>query len=518
MLPPILVFLVYLGLTVTLQFLAGAYVADLAGEDEAAHYVTGLMLRAFLISGQWLEPMEFARAYYAAYPKVAIGHWPPMFYLAQAIWTLVFTASRESVLLFMGVLAAGCASVSYRLFSTVLGKTTAAAAGLLFLCVPVVQALSSAVMAEMLVLAWTLLALSAYAKYLDSGRAINSLLFGLLASAAILTKANGLALALVPPLAVLLVRKTGLMRRFSFWVPLAVVAITCAPWYLFTLPAAKEGWQGSKSPKFLLGTVALFNLGAVPQQVGWIALLLATLGCYAMVVRPLLDRRAVDPVWAIAAATLVATLVFHSVIAPVRDARHLLAAILPTIFFAARGLLYGIQVVPVLSRNPARAAMLGGAVAVTAFGFESSRLFQKPTLGASEVAATLTSDPYQRSSILIVSPGAVGEGAIIAEIALRSPRPIRRLIRGSKLLAAMNWDGRAYRLLTQHPADVLRVLSDAGVELVVWQRPSANDPQTPHHLQVADAFRVYPDRFKQVIIAGSSNRFDVYEIVEPTTK
>ena len=517
-LPTALIFLLFLSVTVVLQLLGGAYAADLAGDDEAAHYVTGMMVRTYLASRQWFEPMEFARAYYNAYPKVAIGHWPPVFYLVQALWTLVFTASRESVLLLMAALAAGCATLSYRLFSRLVGSAAAVVCGVVFLCVPVVQYLSSAVMAELLVLAWMLLALSAYARYLDSERALDSFQFGLFAAAAILTKANGFALALAPPLAILLARKTGLIRRLSFWMPLAVVAITCAPWYLFTFGAAAEGWQGSKNPKFLLGTVALFNLKAMQQQAGSCTLVLAALGCYAAVVRPLLDRRAVESVWAVAAATLVATLVFHSVIAPVRDARHLLAAILLALLLAARGLLHGIHAIPVLSRHPARAALLGGAVAVAAFGFESFRLMKKPANGASEVAAALTSDPYKKSSVLVSSPGASGEGAIIAETALRSHDPVRRLIRASKLLASVSWDGRGYRLLTPHPADVLRSISDAGVELVVWQKPSATDQAPPHHLQIAETLRRYPDRFKQIIHAEGVNTFEVYEVAGPAQR
>ncbi|MEJ7607570.1 MAG: glycosyltransferase family 39 protein [Bryobacteraceae bacterium] len=314
-----------------------AYSGDLAGEDEAAHYVTGLMVRTYLVSGQWLQPMQFARAYYEAYPKVALGHWPPAFYLIQALWTLIFSAWRESILLLMAVLAASCATLVQRLFSPLIGSVAATAAGLLFLGVPIVRYLSSTVMAELLVLAWTLLALTAYAKYLETERARDSLLFGVFAAMAILTKVNGLALALVPPISILLARKTRLLRRFSFWAPLALVAVSCTPWYLFTLQTAKEGWQGSTSPKFLLATVTLFNLGVIQQQVGTIILALAVLGCYAAVVRFVVMRRATEPRWAVAAATLVATLVFHSLIAPVRDPRHLLPAILMTIFLRPKG-------------------------------------------------------------------------------------------------------------------------------------------------------------------------------------
>ncbi|MEJ7607569.1 MAG: hypothetical protein WKF37_15195 [Bryobacteraceae bacterium] len=159
--------------------------------------------------------------------------------------------------------------------------------------------------------------------------------------------------------------------------------------------------------------------------------------------------------------------------------------------------------------------MLGGAVVVSAFSLESFQLVKKPAEGATQVAAALTSDRYIRSPVLVSSPSASGEGAIIAETAMRSPVPTRRIIRASKLLAAADWDARGYRSLTQNPGEVLRFLSDAGIKLVVWQRPSATGHITQHHLQVAETLRRYPEQFDKIIRAEGVNTFDLYEIVGP---
>ena len=87
---------------VALQWSAGAYRSEFgAHPDESAHYVTGLMVRQYVAGRAPQPPFAFARAYYEHYPKVAIGHWPPAFYLLQTGWTLLFSASRISVLLLM---------------------------------------------------------------------------------------------------------------------------------------------------------------------------------------------------------------------------------------------------------------------------------------------------------------------------------------------------------------------------------------------------------------------------------
>src|SRR5664280_2187093 len=72
------------GVVVLWQSVSGAYRAELAAHaDEAAHYVTGLMLRDYAASFFPTSPVRFAEQYYLHYPKVAIGHWPPVFYIIE---------------------------------------------------------------------------------------------------------------------------------------------------------------------------------------------------------------------------------------------------------------------------------------------------------------------------------------------------------------------------------------------------------------------------------------------------
>src|SRR4051794_21668726 len=79
----------FLAVTVYLQFLAGAYHGEFGSEpDEAAHYVTGLFIHDYVKAGFPKHARQFADDYYNHYPKVAIGHWGPTFYLMQTAWAL----------------------------------------------------------------------------------------------------------------------------------------------------------------------------------------------------------------------------------------------------------------------------------------------------------------------------------------------------------------------------------------------------------------------------------------------
>src|ERR1043165_4996104 len=111
-----LAFLVFFGLAVLLQWQGGAYQAEFGSEpDEAAHYVTGLCVRDYIVGGfrENGNPLKFAQNYYEHYPKVALGHWPPGFYLIQSAWTIPFSPSRTSVMLLMAFLTALISTVLF---------------------------------------------------------------------------------------------------------------------------------------------------------------------------------------------------------------------------------------------------------------------------------------------------------------------------------------------------------------------------------------------------------------------
>ena len=69
-----------------IQWRVGAWQADLGTNgDEAAHFVSAMLVFDYLRHGLPGSPMRFARAYYQHWPRVAIGHWPPLFYPFQAL-------------------------------------------------------------------------------------------------------------------------------------------------------------------------------------------------------------------------------------------------------------------------------------------------------------------------------------------------------------------------------------------------------------------------------------------------
>jgi 4-amino-4-deoxy-L-arabinose transferase-like glycosyltransferase len=496
-------------LAVSLQVGGGAYSADLAGYDETGHYVTGLMVRSYVLSFDWFRPMAFAQAYYDHYPRVALGHWPPVFYAVQTFWTVPFTASRTSILLFMALQTALCGMLIYLLWRKQIGGWEACGVAFVFVLTGAVQWLTLHVMAEMIVLVWMLLAAWAFSAYLDSGRWRESLLFGCFAVAAIMTKVNGFSLALLPPLAVLFNRKLHLAYRANFWAPAGLVGVICLPWYALTMKAAKDGWQGSTDPGFLLKSVAVSNLDSIYHELGIAILLSAAVGLYFSVLRPVFARRAVENVWAVSAGLILAVFVFHTFIAPVREARHLVYAFPAILALAACGIRHLASMLQSVFRGQALAVGIVAAVVIAGFLAQSFRLERKPTMGASELAGILGSQPYAAFDVFAASRDARGEGAVIAELAMRDPMPSRRVVRASKVLASTSWSGGVYELLAENTDEVIKILRKQDIRVVVIEKPGSEEGP-PHYLRVVEATLDRPDLFSRIEFPERQWAFEMY--------
>lgn len=63
------------------------------------------MVYKYLTTAIGTNPMLFAGRFYAHHPAVAFGHWPPLFYILQACWGLLFALSRTSALILIASLS-----------------------------------------------------------------------------------------------------------------------------------------------------------------------------------------------------------------------------------------------------------------------------------------------------------------------------------------------------------------------------------------------------------------------------
>ncbi len=478
------VFILFFAVAVLLQVLSGAYHSEFGGyPDEPAHYVTSLMVREYVTAMHPFSPMRFAENYYLHYPKVAFGHWPPLLYVIQAFWMMLFSQARASVLLELAatttLLAYAVYSEARRWFtSTSLGSTAALLAGLLTICLPLMQVYTDEEMAESLLILLCFWSAIFFARYIDSERWQDSFWFGIFFALAVLTKGSGWLLVLVPPVALLLTRKLRLLLRPGFWISALIVAVLCIPWQLATLHMAERGWTGGTTPSAGYTFTALWQfLVAIEHMLGPALSVLLVVGLLAEIF-----RKRIAPHAATMFAFIFAVWLFHSIVpAGVEDRKMLIALPALVLFIFAGGFW-------IAGRLPLRGSLARwgpGVVAAAAallFLFQTFAIPHEKHYGYIEAARFLTTDPQMHDATILVSSQSVGEGLLISEIAMREPLPQDTILRATKSLAQVDWNDDHYRSLFSTPAQLLHFLDRSGVNVVVLDTFPGEKEFTHHNL------------------------------------
>lgn len=514
-------FLLLLGLSFGLQYASGAYSSAFSSyPDEPAHYVTGLMVRDYLAHGMAGPPLAYAQDYYLHYPEVALGQWPPVFYMIQAAWTLVFSPGRASVLFLMAILTTVLALSVFAVAREEWGTSFALVGGLLFVALPLVQTSASRIMTEIPVALFGFLAILALGRYMERERWMDAAAFGLLASVAIMTKGSGFALGLAPLLAALLARRLALLRRPSFWLPALIVGVACGPWYVLTAGGVVDTFVYAGGTAYTAHALRVFS----SHFINVLGLLLFPLVCLGAItrLRPGPDGT-VSGRWAAIAALPLSVLIFHISVSVTDEDRHVVTATPALILLFLAGVSSLATRLPPRNWPERSKRWLLIPLCVIVFLVTVFDIPQKRISGYSEAAQAVLATADFRHSILMVSTHAVhgnGEGMLIAEIAMREQRPGHYIIRATKALSRIDWNATEQQPLYESPEEVLAFLDSVPVGgLVLDMTPRLNGFQ--HHDLLVGTVQAHPERFillsvhpltrAQSQVAGSELR--VYRVV-----
>ncbi len=466
---------------VGLQFLGGAFHSEFGGHpDEAAHYVTGLMFRDYLTQLPFISPIRYAEIYYVHYPKVAIGHWPPFFYMVQAAWGLLFPPSRVSMILLMALMTTLLALTVHLTIRKKFGNPLAIGSALLLLTLPMVRQYSQMVMAEMLIALLGFWAVTCLSRFLDTEKWEWIGGFTLFATLAILTKGNGLALALVPPLALVLGRRPHLLARRHFWYPAVIVPMICAPWYLLTLRMAKDGMMSeSFSLDFTKAAIPFFCRELV--MITGIGLSLLTgVGFVKQIILPC-RKRGVGGESACCCALILGVWIFQSLTPASLESRHLVMAVPALLVFLAAGIHSVAEWLPLRGLSHEKQVLMLMAITAVVFAVERFELPEKAWHGFGEPARRIVSDENFQKSVVLISSDERGEGMFVSELAMMEDRPGHILLRSSKMLASSGWSGNPYNLTYATPKEVMAYLDGIPVGIVVIDESVPRLPWYEHH-------------------------------------
>jgi hypothetical protein len=474
------------------QYVSGAYRSELASHpDEAAHYITGLMMRDYAAALFPSSPIRFAEEYYLHYPKVAIGHWPPLFYIVQGIWMLVFSPSRISILLLMALITVATAASLQTVVEPAFGVIAGALAAVVFVCLPVVQKHSCMVMADMLVALLCFRAATAFGRYLDSQRWLDAAGFGAYASLAIMAKGNGLALALLPPIAIALARRPDTFKRASLWASAAMVAIVCGPWQLFTVNMVRNGWVRSPGLDYTLDSITRYSSLLVGTAgIGMVGV--AAIGAVTTLRDPFKAHKEPKGIWASMTALFLSVAVFNFVVPATIESRLLIPLLAPLVLLAIAGVGWLSRKIAFVIPGPlfARTGLIVCLLTLI-FVRTTFALSRKHNVGFDQVAEAVLSNPLLKNAIILVSSETNGEGAFIAEMAMREKRLGHIILRGSKVLAHSSWDGRSYECVYRTSTEVDRYMTELPVRVLVVDTSSG--APLDHHRNLMNMISEHPE-------------------------
>lgn len=460
---------------------AGGFSSDLGGDpDEAAHAVTSLMLRDYLGSGLGQHPMHFAKAYYADFPRVALGHYPPLYYVLTAPLLLVHN-SVSTLLVFQALTLSLLAALTYFIGCRCLKPLSAAVASLSMLLLPLALKLTLHVMSDILLATLCVWAVMLWASYLQHPTVSRALTWGCVAAAAILTKGSAMGLCLLPPLGTLLTGRWRLIFTWSWWCAAAPVAILAGPWMIYSTGISKEGMTLLTPAQYFVQAVP-FYLKAMPGVFGWPLTLLAVAGVVHSLVAGW-RQQALDPVHASLFAMAVGmTLVL--LLVPVGLSTRYLLTLAPPVMLAAA---YGLTLLPwpVKLERWAQPALL---ICFALLPLLNADIWPTKDVHGFDSAVSRSGLPKHGDAKQnwLVASDPNGEGAVIAAAAFGCPQrspSLLRVYRGSKELSSSDWMGRGYVTAVGSVPELLDHLDKAGITRVFVDL-SIPEAQRPAHLKL----------------------------------
>src|SRR5262245_41924618 len=159
-----------LALVTAVHFCTAVRSEPFFNNDETRHVMTGVFFRDLAQDGQVLQPRDYAVRYYTQYPALGLLTWPPLFYVIEGAWMLVFGTSFVAGKLLVGLFACAALTYFYLLVAHTHDSRLAWGAALLFGVSPLVETYSRQVMLEIPTLAFALAAIYHFVRYLDGGR------------------------------------------------------------------------------------------------------------------------------------------------------------------------------------------------------------------------------------------------------------------------------------------------------------------------------------------------------------
>jgi hypothetical protein len=461
------------------------------------------------------SPIRYAERYYVHYPNVSFGIWPPLFHFTEAAWFIVVPPSKASAFLLQavitGLIAAWIAILAMRRFGALMGVAT----GVAVVALPGVRIFTGMILADNLMSLMAICATIAFAAYLRSNEWRPALLAGLFIGLTVMAKSNGVAVALLPITALLLMRRYRWFLFPKLWAAGGIALLIAVPWQLLVIPLWTGTTQAVPYSWHFVITAFREHLRIYWECVGAPLVLLGLAGVVIKVVVPYFHRR-IEPFWACAAGLVFGFFAFGFAPLP-PEARYHVGAFAMLVLFAAAALHECVERIPARIPRFARTAVAIGIVAILFAGVRRP-VPKRNSYGLDEAARLIVRTPDSTNSVALVSSENSHEGSFVAELALLdTSRPTRYVLRATKMLSQSRWNLDRYRLKYQTPEAVQEYLKSVPVRYLVIDE-TAGRWKLGHHALLKSVVERYTSDWMPVgsYPTGRNNDFggrvQVYEL------
>ena len=435
-------FLVLFLLAVASRLLMGAYRVELGNySDESAHFMNALLLRDYLLHGLGTNPIPPSqRTITSVIPRSRRSCGRPSSMAVLACFLVPGWAPHQAALVFVALVTAAASFRLSRFVSLISSNFAAVVIPVLFVIMPAIVDLSTAIMVDIALVALALEATWWLSQYFVTGERRHAMLFGLFAAGCCLTKGNGVAITLLPALLILATGRFHLLRTRGIYLAALIVASSALlfVYISFRLCDAMGDFAGSGA----LQQFARLELYVrfLWQQLTPVPFVLAIVGAAGAVYRAWTwapSPRTIAPAALVACAG--AVLLFHTLL-PLQyySGRYIVMSIAPMLALVPLG---ATTLIKLAGYNQIRYAT--GAVAIAA----ASSLLLKPAmeprlpLGFATTIDALGTEALANRRLLVISDES-GEGALVTEIALRAANPMPTVILRFEAVNRRRLDGQ----------------------------------------------------------------------------
>ncbi|UGQ46561.1 glycosyltransferase family 39 protein [Massilia endophytica] len=253
-------------------FLSAPTNADFWWYDASRHAMNGVFLRDLLLEGGWRAPIDFARAYYAQYPAINVGFYPPFFYLSSVPLLALFGASHAVSQAAVALYALLAGLGAYALCRRAMDRGAALAAAAILLTFPATALWARQVQLDVPALALLLAGAACLAAHLEDGAMRWLWAAAAFLGLAVLTRVQ--AMLALPLLLYLLLRpypgRPPLKRRLA---AVALAAVLAAPAFAMALWFSMENQALATATPGMPALASFENwtwyAARLPQALGW---------------------------------------------------------------------------------------------------------------------------------------------------------------------------------------------------------------------------------------------------------